>query len=96
MLFRSVRRGVEQHRIAIRRSALDVEPPNRAIAAGTVLNEELNIALSLDLGCNEAREGIDASTRRYRNDDADRTIGKHRLRAHAAWREQGARARQER
>jgi hypothetical protein len=67
---------VEQHCIAIRRSAPDVEAPDRAIAAGTVLNEELNIALGLDLGCNEAREGVDASTRRYGNDNADWAIGK--------------------
>jgi hypothetical protein len=87
---------VEQHRIAIRRSALDVEPSDRAIAAGTVLNDELNIALSLDLGCNEPREGIDTSTRRYGNDDADWAIGENRLRAYDTWREQGARARQER
>ncbi len=91
-----VRRGVEQHRVAIRCGALDVKAPDRAIAAGTVLNEELNVALGLDLGCNEAREGVDASTRRYGNDDADWAIGENRLRAHDTWREHDARGRQER
>ncbi|MBV8241622.1 MAG: 2-oxoglutarate and iron-dependent oxygenase domain-containing protein [Hyphomicrobiales bacterium] len=75
---------------------MDVEAPDRAIAAGTVLNEELNVALGLDLGCNEAREGVDASTRRHGNDDADWAIGENRLRAHDTWREHDARGRQER
>src|SRR5262249_40280064 len=88
-----VRRGVEQHRITIRGSALDVQAPDRAIAAGAVLNKELNVALGLDLGCNEAREGVDASAWRYGNDDADWAIGENRLRAHDTWRERGARGR---
>jgi hypothetical protein len=91
-----VRRGVEQHRIAIRRGPLDVEAPDRAVPTGTVLDHELNTALGRDLGCNEAREGVDASARRYRNDDADWMIGETRLRAHDSWREHGARGRQDR
>jgi hypothetical protein len=84
---------VEQHCITIRGSALDVEAPDRAIPAGTVLNDELNTALGRDLGCNEAREGVDASAWRYGNDDADWAIGENRLRAHDTWRERGARGR---
>ena len=87
---------MEQHCIAIRRGALDVEAPDRAIPAGTVLDDELNTALGRDLRCNEAREGVDAPARRYGNDDANWTIGETRLRAQDTWREHGARGRQDR
>ena len=72
---------MEQHGVAVRRGALHLEAADRAVAAGAVLDDEMNVALSLDLGGDQAREGVDAAARRHRNDDADGAIGKPRLRA---------------
>jgi hypothetical protein len=72
---------VEQHGVAVRRGTLDIEAADGRVAAGAVLDDELHVALDLDLGRDQAREGVDAAARRNRNDDADRAIGERRLRA---------------
>ena len=91
-----VRRSVEQHGVAIRRRMLHIEAADRAVAARAVLHKEMNVALGFDLGGDEAREGIDASTRRHGNDDADGAIGKPRLRTRCSRRERCARGRDKR
>jgi hypothetical protein len=81
---------VEQHRVAVRRGALDIEAADRRVAAGAVLNDELHVALGLHLGRDQAGESVDAAAGRDRDDDADRTTWERRLRAQHARREDGA------
>jgi hypothetical protein len=87
---------VEQHGAAVGRRALHIEAADRAVAARAVLHKEMNVALSFDLGGDEAREGIDPSTRRHGNDHADGAVGKPCLRTRCSWRERCARGRDER
>jgi hypothetical protein len=55
-----------------------------------VLDHELDVALLLHLGGDQAREHVDTAARRHRNDDADRAARK-RLRTQDARRERRTR-----
>ena len=66
---------------------MDIEAADRAVAAGAVLDDELNVALRFDLGGDQPGEDVDAAARRHRNDDADGAIGKTGLRTQDARRQ---------
>jgi hypothetical protein len=48
-----VRRSVKQHRVPVRRSTMNVEACDRAISAGAVLDDELNVRQGADLSRNQ-------------------------------------------
>jgi hypothetical protein len=52
---------VEQHRITVRRGALYIDAADRAVAAGTVFDNELNVALRRDFRRDQPDKSVDTA-----------------------------------